>query len=59
MNKKEIKNASIVDKCSDLIAEYRRLIWFSGDLKYFDAQMVREFIQEWKANQGGLNCSVL
>lgn len=50
-----IKNGFIVDKCSKLIAEYRRLIGFTGDLSNFYAQMVREFTQERKIHQNGLN----
>ena len=54
-----VKNGFIVDKCNELIAEYRRLIEFAGDLSHFDVQMVREFIQEWKVHQNGLNYSAL
>ncbi len=60
LNKKgEIKNGFIVDKCNELIAEYRHLIEFAGDLSHFDVQMVREFIQERKVHQNGLNYSAL
>jgi len=57
----EIKNGFIIDNGNELIAEYRRLIEFAGDLSHFDAQMVREFVQELKVHQNGLNdpsCSV-
>ena len=58
---RKIKNGFIIDKGNELIAEYRRLIEFAGDLSHFDAQMVREFVQELKVHQNGLNdphCSV-
>ena len=55
---RKIKNGFIVDKRNELIAKQCRLIGFSGDLKHFYVQMVREFIQQRKVHKNGLNYSI-